>query len=371
MKKLSGIILLVLAVGALSLSERPAAVRAAAHPAATDAQDLQAFAAIHPIDTHAHVFKQDPAFYTMLDDLHLHILDICVFEDHNPTFHSLQSELDAALGVMRASGGYAAWCTTFDAYKFHDPGFDASAVRLLNQNFAEGAVAVKIWKNVGMEIKGPDGKFVMPDDPAFEPIYRDIASHGKTLVAHLAEPSSCWQPPNPASPDYEYYNEHPEWYMYRHPDHPSKEEILRARDHILAENPHLRVVGAHLGSMETDVDEIARHFDRYPNFAVDTAARVPYLMLGPRDKVRAFLIEYQDRVLYGTDLELHPKEDTGRAIQEWRRHYLNDWKFFATNQTVEYKGHTIQGLALPRSVLRKLYHENAVHWIPGIVSDTP
>ena len=67
--------------------------------------------------------------------------------------------------------------------------------------------------------------------------------------------------------------------MYLHPDHPRKETILAARDHLLAENPKLRVVGAHLGSMETDVDEIAKRFDRYPNFAVDTAARMEYLML--------------------------------------------------------------------------------------------
>jgi hypothetical protein len=49
----------------------------------------------------------------------------------------------------------------------------------------------------------------MADDPTFEPIYRDIASRHRTLIAHLAEPDSCWQPPNPASPDDSYYKEHP------------------------------------------------------------------------------------------------------------------------------------------------------------------
>jgi hypothetical protein len=31
-------------------------------------------------------------------------------------------------------------------------------------------------------------------------------------------------------------------------------------------------------------------------------------------------------------------------------------------------GHIYQGLALPPPVLRKLFHDNAVRWFPGLVS---
>ncbi len=207
----------------------------------------------------------------------------------------------------------------------------------------------------------------MPDDAAFAPIYRAIAEHNMTLIAHLAEPNSCWEAPNPTSPDYSYYKEHPEWYMYGKTDRPSKEQILAARDHLLAENPKLRVVGAHLGSMEVDVDEIAKRFDHYPNFAVDTAARVAYFALQPRDKVRAFLLKYQDRVLYGTDLEYGRKKDSD-SLQEWESTYLRDWKFFSTIEMVEFQGRKVQGLQLPDAVLRKLYHDNAIHWIPRMTN---
>jgi predicted TIM-barrel fold metal-dependent hydrolase len=220
---------------------------------------------------------------------------------------------------------------------------------------------------MGMEMKNRAGRWVMADDPAFEPIYRDIAAHHRTVVAHLAEPDSCWQPPNPASPDYEYYKGHPEEYAYAHPDWPSKAATLAARDHLMAENPKLRVVGAHLGSMETNVDDMARRFDRYPNFAVDMAARIPYFMLQPRDKVRAFLMKYQDRVLYATDLVVMPQAKIEDVLAEFRSTYERDWKFFSTDQSVEYMGHTYQGLALPRPILRKLFHDNAVRWFPGIL----
>ncbi len=118
--------------------------------------------------------------------------------------------------------------------------------------------------------------------------------------------------------------------------------------------------------METDVDEIAKRFDLYPNFAVDTAARMEYLMIQPREQVRNFLIRYQDRVLYGTDLEFLPKDATTDALKDWQDTYARDWKFLATNQMLQLRGREIQGLNLPEPVLRRIYHDNAVRWIPGI-----
>ena len=327
--------------------------------------DLEAFAAMEPIDTHVHVFRSDPDFTNLLARLRLHLLDICVADRHR-IYADLATELARANGFVHGSQGHAKFCVTFNPFDFQQKDFAPKTIKQLRQEFEDGAVAVKIWKNIGMELTKPDGSYVMPDDPVFEPIYKAIAAENKTLVAHVAEPSSCWQAPNPESPDYDYYKENPQWYMYLHPDHPRKEVILAARDHLLAENPNLRVVGAHLGSMETDVDEIAKRFDRYPNFAVDTAARMEYLMIEPREKVRNFLIKYQDRVLYGTDLEFLSDETTAEALKDWQETYARDWKFLATDQTLDFKGHKIEGLNLPAPVLHRIFHENAVHWIPGI-----
>ena len=75
----------------------------------------------------------------------------------------------------------------------------------------------------------------------------------------------------------------------------------------MAAHPGLRFVGAHLGSLEYDVDRIAAFLDRFPNANVDLAARmsqVQYQSVRDREKVRNFFIKYQDRLLYGTDLTL-------------------------------------------------------------------
>lgn len=336
-------------------------------PAASDESALlKDFAAIQPIDVHTHIYKDDPDLDALIVRLNLRSVNICVIDDRDPDFKGLEPQRTEVLKVRQSTHGRIAFCTTFSPYGFEQPGFSGRAIRDLNGDFAQGAVAVKIYKVMGMEMKNSEGKWVMADDPAFEPIYRDIASHNRTLIAHLAEPDSCWQPPNAASPDYSYYKEHPGEYAYAHPEWPSKGAILAARDHLVTTNPKLRVVGAHLGSMESNVDEIARRLDMYPNFAVDMAARIPYFMLQPRDKVRDFLLKYQDRVLYATDLVVFPRSKTADTLTEFRNTYARDWRFFATDQNVEYLGHAYQGLALPQPVLRKLFHDNAERWFPGL-----
>jgi hypothetical protein len=331
-----------------------------------DEQALKAFAAIHPIDVHVHVFKRDPAFQALLERLNLKVMSILVMDDTLPYRKQLQPQIDDALALMRSSHGHIAFCTTFDPYKFDSKSFSADAVKQINQNFKDGAIAVKIWKNIGMEIKDRSGKYIMADDPKFEPIYQDIERHGKTLMAHLAEPDVAWGPPDKDDPSWSYYQENPQWYLGGKTGFPSKQEILAARDRVLEKNPKLRMVGVHLGSMEKSLPDIAKRLDRYPNFAIDMAARMEYLMLTPRGEVRDFLIKYQDRVLYGTDLDFLPDASTADVLKDWQSTYVRDWKFLATDGEVTLEGKQIRGLDLPKPVLQKIFRENAKRWIPGL-----
>ena len=339
-----------------------------------EAADLAALAKVGPIDTHAHVFVNSAAYYQMMKDLNLRTVNICVVSNkHEPPWHTQAAQFRDDMMVHRGSGGRAGVCTTFDPYPFQDKNFARNTIDILNSNFREGAIAVKIWKNIGMDVRYPSGKYVMPDNPAYEPIYKDIAAQNKTMIAHLAEPDSCWESfeqMGPQSPDYNYYKKNPKWHFYGRKDVPSKAEILKARDHLLEMNPNLRVVGAHLGSMETNVDEIAKRFDRYPNFNVDTAARIAYLMMQPRAKVRAFLIKYQDRICYGTDGGLNRRnvKDTAQVLKHWKYQYAMSWKYFATDEKFEYRGIKTQGLKLPMSVVRKIYHGNAARLFPGLIN---
>jgi hypothetical protein len=170
--------------------------------------EFAGFSALAPIDAHIQLYQDNPAFGDLMQRLNLRALNICVIDDRDPFYKGLEPQRGDALKVRQSTGGRAVLCTTFSPYDFEEPGFAERAIRQLDADFAAGAIAVKIYKVMGMEMKSKAGKYVMPDDPAFEPIYQDIAAHHRTVVAHIAEPDSCWQAPNPASPDYDYYKEH-------------------------------------------------------------------------------------------------------------------------------------------------------------------
>jgi hypothetical protein len=154
--------------------------------AADESTLLKAFAEIQPIDAHMHVYKDSLALNTLMQRLKLRMLNICVIDDRDPFFKGLEPQRSDVLGFLHSTGGRAAFCTTFSPYNFEDPGFSERVIRQLDADFAAGAVAVKIYKVMGMEMKSKAGQYVMADDPAFEPIYQHIAAHHRTVVAHLA-----------------------------------------------------------------------------------------------------------------------------------------------------------------------------------------
>jgi predicted TIM-barrel fold metal-dependent hydrolase len=321
---------------------------------------------IGAIDAHAHVFVDDPAVRGMLDRLNLRFVNITVVDPYERGYEKVEPQQKAALEVFRGSQGRAPWVATFDPADWQKPGFSKRVIADLDAAFRQGAVGVKIYKTIGMDLRDSKGAYVMPDDPAFAPILDAIAARGKTLYAHIAEPIGAWRPLDPADPDSSYYREFPRWHMYGRPDAPDKDKIIAARDRMLGQHPKLRVVGCHLGSNEWSVDEVAERLDRYPNYVVDTAGRVAHLALQPQEKVRAFLLKYQDRVLYATDDGAQPGDDVAARVRRWEADIEHDWKYFATDQSVEYMGRGVRGLALPEPVLRKIFRQNAEKWVPGI-----
>jgi hypothetical protein len=124
------------------------------------------------------------------------------------------------------------------------------------------------------------------------------------VLGHQGEPRNAWLPLDQMTirGDREYFAAHPQYHMALHPEWPSYEQQVAARDRMLDKHPGLTFVAVHLASLEWDVDRIAAFLRHYPNASVDLAARLPHLELQAskdRDRVRQFFIEFQDRILYG------------------------------------------------------------------------
>lgn len=316
------------------------------------------------IDSHIHIHRDAPAVFESLKASKWSGLDLVVCPTEKDEPYDLESRLDSTLKGSKASGGRLAWASTFDARGFESPDFTERTVARLRKSFDDGAIGVKIWKNIGMAIRGKSGTYLLPDNPSLLPIYEAIEKAGKTLIAHLAEPDGAWLPLDEKNPEFPYYSKNPQWHMLGKGT-PSKEAILAARDHILAKFPKLRVVGCHLGSDEDNLDRLANRLDKFPNFAVDTAARTRYFARGDRDRAIAFITKYQNQLLYATDFSLRQIDPETGAKGLLKRHD-DDIAFYAGEAEMEYEGKPTRGLGLPDTVLRKLFRENARRWLPGI-----
>lgn len=283
--------------------------------------------------------------------------------------------------MMEAFPSKVFYGTTFSLENFEDPEWEKKTIDYLKSSFAKGAIAVKVWKNIGLEIREKNGEFLMIDDPRFDPIWDLLKAENITLLGHLGEPKNTWLPLDEMTVqgDKDYFRENPQYHMYHHPDYPSYEELIGARDRLLERHPDLRFVGAHLGSLEYDVDELARRLDKFPNMAVDMAERISHLQhqaVSDWQQVRDFLIKYQDRLIYGTDLRRgasdivakgleQPTEIAQHAHEVWLRH----WKFFTSDETMEVpkvQGQ-FKGMKLPKEVVDKIYRTNAEKWYPGLL----
>ncbi|HXD35808.1 MAG TPA: amidohydrolase family protein [Rhodanobacter sp.] len=322
------------------------------------------FSHVRKFDAHVHSNNPGTAFLEQALADGFELLSINV--DY-PAFPSVARQRTAALTLAAKDPQHFHWATTFSMKGFGTPGWADRVNAKLARDVAKGALAVKIWKNVGLVEKSADGKLIMLDDPGLAPVAEQVRALGVALIDHQGEPRNCWLPLDQMTTDNdrEYFSKHPEYYMYLHPEMPGYEDLMRARDRFVAAHPKLRFVGAHLASLEYDVDRIAAFLDRFPNASVDMAARmsqVQYQSVRDREKVRNFFIRYQDRVLYGTDLTFGPDADPAEFRREAHRVWSSDWRYLATgeSQRIDMIGADVPGLALPRAVVDKIYYANAV-----------
>ena len=324
---------------------------------------LSDFERVEKIDAHVHVHGEAAAFMAQALQDNFRILTINV--DY-PDFPPIPEQQRAAVSLLRRYPGRVAFATTFSVQNFQSPGWAAATLQQLDDAIKQGAVGVKIWKTIGMSLTDPDGRYVMPDDPRLEPIFASLERNRIVLLGHQAEPLNCWLPFDKMTvrSDREYFRAHPQYYMYQHPEMPSHEAILAARDRMLKAHPGLRFDAVHLASLEWDVEQVANFLDRFPNAKVDLAARMVHLQFQAAHnpaKVRQFLLRYQDRVLYGSDDNYGPSDSDPAAVAEVHSGWLADWRFLATADPMQSPDfpQSFRGLHLPREVLDKLYRRNA------------
>jgi predicted TIM-barrel fold metal-dependent hydrolase len=253
----------------------------------------------------------------------------------------------------------------------NDPGWSDKTAAALERAFTAGAQGLKINKALGLDLKNPDGTYIHCDDPRMDPIWAMCARYNKPVMIHVSDPIARWEPIGPANERYEagLWRSDPSGNYYS-TGQPHYTEIWKRQENMLAKHPKTRFVLAHVANMAEDLQRAGNLLDRYPNADVEISARIQDLGRQPYT-ARRWLLKYQDRALFGTD---------GGPGRDPEQFWIPHWRFLETDD--EYFDHPAQmlsplgaplqgrwrihGVFLPDEVLRKVYYENALRYLPSV-----
>ena len=238
-----------------------------------------------------------------------------------------------------------------------DPSWGANAAAQLERDVKAGARGLKIFKNLGLDLKDGSGKRVPVDDPRLDPVWRKAGDLRIPVLIHTAEPRQFFEPHDKTNERWLELKERPD--RARPPgEYPAWATIIAEQHRLFRKHPRTTFINAHLGWMGGDLAQLGAVMDSLPNMYTEIGAVLAELGRQPRF-ARQFLTKYQDRVLFGKDTYETSEYHTYFRVLETADEYFDYYR----------KRHAfwkMYGLALPDEVLKKIYYKNALRIIPGL-----
>lgn len=309
------------------------------------------------VDVHTHVLLSFPA-----PGMYLKVMDqagVAVLVD-SPLATFNQSTKNAYRKMEKFHPDRFVTFGTVDFSDRHREGFAKAAVAELEADVkAMGVAGIGETHDKGAGVYGhalrPDARGpVHVNDPRLMPIWQAAGRLKLPILFHIAEPIG----------NYVAYGEHPRerWgfvsrkYNLWGTSVLSRDEMMLRRNSLMEDIPDLVIIGAHMGSLEDDLERLADTFDKYPNFYVEIGQR--HYTLGQQpNAARKLFIKYQDRILFG--------QDGVQTLDHYRKHF----RFLETDDDlISFSSHRppVHGLKLPDEVLRKVYYGNAAKLMPKV-----
>jgi predicted TIM-barrel fold metal-dependent hydrolase len=342
------------------------------------------------IDAHTHIFPQ-------YIDLAVQVMDRCGI-DQTVTLAWHDGFGESLKGLLKVFNRYPGRFIVFgnvDFRRINEPSFARDATEQMERDVEAGMRGLKVYKALGLDYKHEDGSFWRINDPRLDPIWSKAGELGIPIIMHTADPCQFWQPVNTLNFwDGVLYGEYAWWTYYRS-GYPSFDELVGERNGVILRHPKTIFIAPHIGSRSESLDYAAEDLEALPNLYYDISARIPIMGLpGRRSRhAREFLIEFQDRILFGTDLiyddtnvptglqaqclyqpyeiplgDADPKERYVETSVEFVNSHL---EFLQTDHIQEHppfkrckKRFSIVGLNLPIEINEKILYHNAKRLIP-------
>ena len=189
-------------------------------------------------------------------------------------------------------------------------------------------------------------------DKVYDSYYSFLEENNIPVTMHVANPEENWD----ISKAGEYAIK-----MGRVYDHtyPTRLQLLGEVDRIMKKHPKLKLALAHFGFMSYDIDQ-AKHWLDYENTVFDLTPGGEQLLNMRKNWTdwEKFFIEYQDKIIYGSDYYAFPMDE------KWEENFLRRPKFlrefFETDSEHDYGGKAFRGVKLDEKILKKIYWDNAM-----------
>ncbi len=230
--------------------------------------------------------------------------------------------------------------------------FGRQMARQIHDAVSRGARGLKITKELGLRVRYRSGELLTVDDPRLDPVWAECGRLGIPVAIHVSDPEAFFLRFDASNERYEELVENPEWSFYG-PRFPGKEAILEARDRVFARHPNTTFIALHVATWPENLDYVSDLLDRCPNVMVEFGAREAELGRQPR-RARRFFLEYQDRILFGTDAGV--AEEMYRNYFRWLETADEYFDYWGSPGQGRWQ---IYGLDLPDEILEKVYHRNA------------
>lgn len=209
------------------------------------------------------------------------------------------------------------------------------------------------------------------DDPRIQDLAKFAYDLGYHMMTHIGDPKA--------------------WFFgkgaYADGTYGTFESQFAQLERMLEKYPDRLHLGAHMGGSLEALDLLAQRLRKYPNYILDTSA-TKWMVRGVAEQspniVRDFFIEFQDRIIFGSDLVVGDKLDFDHhasrywALQMmWETDYRGESPiddpdggqgFNPLNNSFDASRADgkprLAGVNLPDQVLRKIYRDNALRLLP-------
>ena len=268
------------------------------------------------------------------------------------------SHLNGVLSNVKNNGqGRLLVFTNIDFGGIDNPDWTKHTVAALENDVRNGAAGLKIYKDLGLEVKDKNGKRLTVDDPRLDPVWEKCGELKIPVLIHTGEPSPFFDKMDNNNERWLELKLHPDR-ARPSPEYPGWKEVMAEQHHIFSSHRNTIFIAAHFGWMANNLAALGAMLDSLPNVYIEFAAIMEEIGREPVT-ARKFFIKYQDRIMFGKDTWSVDEYGFYFRMLETSDEYFPPLRKY-------HAFWNMYGLGLPDDVLKKIYYKNALRIFPQI-----